>query len=140
MERDQEVHLRLHEEKLREANKEIQELEHKYEDIEERMQKDHDMKMKEIAREWEARLRSTEEKIRTAQNDNNQLDSEIKKSLEKRERLRVQYIEEENVVRHRVEEEEAQRYGLKIASLQAKLREVEETREKLIRRNQDLLF
>ena len=44
------------------------------------------------------------------------------------------------MIRHRVEEEEAQRYGLKIASLQAKLREVEETREKLIRRNQDLLF
>ena len=58
------------------------------------MQKDHDMKMKEIAREWEARLRATEEKIRTAENDNNQLDSEIKKSLEKRERLRVEYIEE----------------------------------------------
>ena len=33
MERDQEMQLRLHEEKLREANKEIYELEHKYEDI-----------------------------------------------------------------------------------------------------------
>lgn len=41
---------------------------------------------------------------------------------------------------HRIEEEEAQRYGMKIASLQAKLKEVEETREKLIRRNQDLLY
>ena len=29
------------------------------------MQKEHDMKMKEIAREWEARLRTVEEKIRT---------------------------------------------------------------------------
>jgi hypothetical protein len=38
--------LRLHEEKLREANKEIQELEMKYEDIEDRMQKEHEMKMK----------------------------------------------------------------------------------------------
>ena len=46
MERDQEMHMRVHEEKLREANKEIQDLEHKYEDIEERMQKEHDMKMK----------------------------------------------------------------------------------------------
>ena len=33
MERDQEIQLRLHEEKLREANKELYELEHKYEDI-----------------------------------------------------------------------------------------------------------
>ena len=86
------------------------------------------MKMKEIAREWEARLRATEEKIRAAENENNQFDNEIKKNLEKRERLRVEYIEEENLVRHRVEEEESQRYGLKITSLQAKLREVEETR------------
>ena len=68
------------------------------------------------------------------------MDNEIQKTLEKRERLRVQYIEDENQVRHKVEEEEAQRYGLKISSLQAKLREVEETREKLIRRNQDLLY
>lgn len=46
MERDQELHLRLHEEKLREANKELQELEQKYEDVEEKMQKEHEMKMK----------------------------------------------------------------------------------------------
>jgi hypothetical protein len=45
--------------------------------------------------------------------------------MEKRERLRVEYIEEENQVRHKIEEEESQRYGLKIAGLQAKLREVE---------------
>jgi hypothetical protein len=32
------------------------------------MQKEHDMKMKEIAREWESRLRSLEEKIRTVEN------------------------------------------------------------------------
>ena len=33
------------------------------------------MKMKEIAREWEARLRATEEKIRAAENENNQFDN-----------------------------------------------------------------
>jgi hypothetical protein len=38
--------LRVHEEKLREANKELQDMEQKYEEIEERMQKEHDMKMK----------------------------------------------------------------------------------------------
>ena len=58
------------------------------------MQKEHDIKMKEIAREWENRLRVLEEKIRSAENDNNQIDNEIKKNLEKRERLRVEYIEE----------------------------------------------
>ena len=65
MERDQETHQRVHENKLREANKELADLEGKYEDIEERMQREHDMKMKETAREWENRLRSLEEKIRT---------------------------------------------------------------------------
>lgn len=44
------------------------------------------------------------------------------------------------MARNRIEEEEAQKYGLKLSALQAKLREVEETREKLIRRNQDLLY
>jgi hypothetical protein len=39
------------------------------------MQKEHDMKMKEIARDWEGRLRSLEEKIRTCENDNNQIDN-----------------------------------------------------------------
>lgn len=42
--------MRVHEEKLREANKELQALESKYEEIESRMNKEHEMKMKEIAR------------------------------------------------------------------------------------------
>ncbi len=67
-------------------------MEQKYEEIEERMQKQHDMKMKEIAREWQARLRSVEEKIRTVENQNNQIDIQIKKGLEKRERVRVEYL------------------------------------------------
>ena len=96
--------------------------------------------MKQIAREWEARLRSVEEKIRTSENDNNQLENEIKRNLEKRQRLRVEYLEQQAVIRSKIEEEEAQRYGLKIASLQSKLREVEESREKLLRRNQDIIY
>ena len=68
------------------------------------MNKEHEMKMKEIAREWESRLRTVEEKIRTAENDNNVLENEIRKHLEKRERLRIEYVEEENIVRCRVEE------------------------------------
>jgi hypothetical protein len=35
-------------------------LENKYEEIEDRMNKEHEVKLKEIAREWEARLRSVE--------------------------------------------------------------------------------
>ena len=41
MERDQEYQMRVHEEKLREANKELQTLESKYEEIESRMNKEH---------------------------------------------------------------------------------------------------
>jgi len=96
--------------------------------------------MKEIARDWENRLRSLEEKIRTVENESNQIDNEIKKGLDKRERIRIEYLEEETQVRNRLQEEESQRYALKIAALQTRLREVEETREKLIRRNQDLLY
>lgn len=53
------------------------------------MGKEHEMKMKEIAREWEGRLRVVEDKIRTAENESNVLDNEIKKNMERRERLRV---------------------------------------------------
>ena len=49
-------------------------------------------------------------------------------------------MEEETQIKNRVEEEESQRYAIKVGTLQARLREVEETREKLIRRNQDLLY
>ena len=45
------------------------------------MNKEHEMKMKEIAREWEGRLRTVEEKIRTAENDNNTLENEIRRHL-----------------------------------------------------------
>ena len=54
--------------------------------------------------------------------------------------MRVEYLEEETQIKNRVEEEESQRYAIKVGTLQARLREVEETREKLIRRNQDLLY
>lgn len=45
------------------------------------MCKEHEAKIKEIAREWENRLRVVEEKIRTAENDNNVLDNETKKQM-----------------------------------------------------------
>ena len=47
-------------------------------------------------------MRTVEEKIRSAENDNNVLENEIRKHLEKRERLRIEYVEEENIVRCRV--------------------------------------
>lgn len=59
----------------------MQDLQVKYEDIEDRMCKEHEAKIKEIAREWENRLRVVEEKIRTAENDNNVLDNETKKQM-----------------------------------------------------------
>jgi hypothetical protein len=68
------------------------------------MQKEHDIKMKEIARDWENRLRALEEKIRTVENDSNQIDNEIKKGLDKRERVRLEYLEEETQVRNRLQE------------------------------------
>jgi len=51
------------------------------------------------------------------ENDNNTLDNEIKKQMEKRERLKIEYLDEENLIRTRVEEEEGQRYGFKLAAL-----------------------
>ena len=49
-------------------------------------------------------------------------------------------MEEENHIRNKIEEEESQRYGFKLNALQVKLRELEEAREKYIRRNQDILY
>lgn len=39
------------------------------------MNKEHEMKMKEIVREWEGRLRAVEEKIRSTENDNNVIEN-----------------------------------------------------------------
>lgn len=39
------------------------------------MSKEHEIKMKEAVRDWEARIRAVEDKIRTAENDNSQLES-----------------------------------------------------------------
>lgn len=39
------------------------------------MYKEHDLKMKEISRDWESRMRIVEEKIRTAENENNNIEA-----------------------------------------------------------------
>lgn len=43
-------------------------------------------------------------------------------------------------MRTRVEEEETQRYGIKLSALESKLKEIEESRERYIRRNQDIVY
>ena len=45
-------------------------MELKYTEIEGRMNKEHEIKMKEIVRDWESRLRAVEEKIRSVESEN----------------------------------------------------------------------
>lgn len=52
MRKDEEGHLRAHEEKVREGERELQVLEKRYEEMEDRMNKEHEIKMKEIVRDW----------------------------------------------------------------------------------------
>jgi predicted proteasome-type protease len=47
----------------------------KYEEIENKMNRDHDLKMKEISRNWEARVRQAEERIRDVENSANSVDN-----------------------------------------------------------------
>ncbi len=48
------------------------------------MAREHEIKMKDIAREWEARIRALEDKIRIAEGESSSLESEIRKNLEKK--------------------------------------------------------
>lgn len=96
--------------------------------------------MKEIAREWEQKLRGLEERIRMAEVENNDIENDIRKAMEKRERARLEVIEEENGIVVRVQDEEAQRYNIKLTALEAKLAEVTEAREMYLKRNNDIVF
>lgn len=55
------------------------------------MVRDHEAKMKEISRTWEARLRGVEDKIRNVEADASALDNELQKTVHKREKLRADY-------------------------------------------------
>ena len=52
MEREHSHQIRSHEDKVREANKDLAELQAKYQDIDDRMSKEHLMRMKELGRDW----------------------------------------------------------------------------------------
>ena len=56
--------MRGYEEKVREASKELSELQNRYQQAEEKMDKEHVMRMKDLSREWDNRLRALEDKIR----------------------------------------------------------------------------
>ena len=60
--------------------------------------------------------------------ENNDIENDIRKAFEKRERIRVEAIDEENSVTIRVEEEEANRYNMRLAALESKLGEITEAR------------
>lgn len=107
-----------------EANKELADMQAKYEQIQDKMNKDHDLSMKEIARNWENRLRQVDERIRDIDNDSNAVDTEIRKIVEKREKQRVEYEEEERLLRQRIEEEETQKYRFKLQALESRVAEV----------------
>lgn len=104
------------------------------------MAREHQAKIKEISREWEGKLRSLEERIRMAEVEHNDIENDIKKTLEKRERARVELLDEENAITTRVQEEEAQRYNIKLASLEGKLAQVSEARQMYLKRNNDIVF
>jgi hypothetical protein len=70
-------------------------------------------------------MRAMEDKIRQSENESNLVENEIRKCLEKKERLRLEYLEQEATIRTRVEDEESQRYGFKLVALESKLKEVE---------------
>lgn len=75
-----------------------------------------------------------------AEVEHNDIENDIKKAMEKRERLKFEMAEEEQVITQRVEEEEAQRYSTKLASLESRLAEVQEARELYLKRNNDLVY
>lgn len=52
------------------------------------------MRMKEIGREWEGKLRGLEERIRMVEVENNEIENDIRKALEKRERARLELLDE----------------------------------------------
>jgi hypothetical protein len=58
------------------------------------MAREHQVRMKEIGREWEGKLRGLEERIRMVEVENNEIENDIRKALEKRERARLELLDE----------------------------------------------
>lgn len=50
--------------------------------------------MKELGRDWDNKLRALEDRIRTVEIQNNDIENDIRKGLEKRERIKVQMMDE----------------------------------------------
>lgn len=49
-------------------------------------------------------------------------------------------MDEERSITQRIEQEEAQRYNIKLTALESKLSEIEEAREMYIKRNDDIVY
>lgn len=124
---------------MREASKELSDLQSRYSEADEKMDKEHLIRMKELGREWDNRLRALEDKIRMVEIENNEIENDIRKAIDKKERIKIETVNEEENLIQRIEDEEASRYNLRLNALESKLAEIQESRELYLKRNNELV-
>ncbi|EAR96924.1 hypothetical protein TTHERM_00194160 (macronuclear) [Tetrahymena thermophila SB210] len=139
IERNNIEHIRTHEERIRNNEFIINEMEKKHATNTDRILQENNFRVKEMARDWESRCRLLEERVRLVENEGIELETELKKISDKKIEMQIKQEEELRDLASRVEEEEYNKAQSNLSTLEAKLKAIENSKELLIKRNHELI-
>jgi predicted nucleic acid-binding Zn-ribbon protein len=104
----------------------------------ERSKRDHSEEVKEISRDYESKLESAEDLIHQLRGNKDALEKEISNLRASINQLKVSHRDEISDAQDKVREEETQKFNNTLRNLEQRMKSVEEARETLTKRNQDL--
>ncbi|CAK94313.1 unnamed protein product (macronuclear) [Paramecium tetraurelia] len=137
MERQQEDVTRSMEEKIRQNEFILNELEKKHRTNLDRALNENNFRARDLVRDWENRCRSVEDRSRQLEQENRILEEELRSLQERQIQLQLTYDQELRDLGRRIQEEEYQKYHIVSTTLDAKIRAMEEARDLIIKRNAD---
>lgn len=104
----------------------------------ERSKRDHSEEVKEISRDYESKLESAEDLIHQLRGNKDALEKEISNLRASINQMKASHRDEISEVQDKVREEETQKFNNTLRNLEQRMKSVEEARETLTKRNQDL--
>ncbi|KAM3133019.1 hypothetical protein pb186bvf_014875 [Paramecium bursaria] len=137
MERQQDDMVRSMDDKIRQNEFILNELEKKHRANLDRTLNENNFRVRDLVRDWENRCRQVDERSRQLENENRLLEEELRQLQERQVQLKITYDQELRDLGRRVEEEEYQKFHSIASNLDAKIRAMEEARDHIIKKNTD---
>lgn len=131
--------IRLHEDRIRNNQLIIEEMEKKHKQNIDKAILENNQRIKEQTRDWEIRCKTLEERIKVMDQERLALEDELKRVQEKSVDIKIKQDEDIKDLAKRVEEDEYQKFQTNLTNLETKISAIEESHDIYLKRNHELI-